>query len=246
MFFLGDYVDRGNYSVEVISVLYSMKILFPNHVILLRGNHESKEITRFHGFMIECLRKLNRSAWLQFCRSFNFLPLAALINGNMLCVHGGIGPDLKTLNDIRMINRFRDIPDVGLLSDLLWSDPDDSVEDWAPSMRGTTYVWGLKPAIAFLESNNLTRLIRAHQVVKDGIDFPFYPDLRIVTVFSASHYTEDFDNKAVVAQVNENGIFSHSELVPRILKINKVSLGRQPSPRRKNSHHSSLRPISLY
>ena len=194
--FLGDYVDRGKKSVEVISLLLALKIKYPNNVHLLRGNHETKSMSKDGGFAKEVKKKLDKTLLKSFNDLFNSLPLAALINKKILAVHGGIAPELKTLDDIKNIQRFHEVPDTGLFSDILWTDPDPKVSEFGPSERGETFVFGLKPLEQFLADNNLEMLIRGHQVAPDGYNYPFYPKENIMTIFSCSSNDDDEPNKA--------------------------------------------------
>ncbi|QPG72995.1 hypothetical protein FOA43_000299 [Brettanomyces nanus] len=121
--FLGDYVDRGKQSLETIILLLCLKIKFPENFFMLRGNHESAGITRMYGFYDECKRRSSLKSWKMLVDVFNTLPVAATIAGRIFCVHGGLSPQLTDLNQIKKIQRPTDIPEEGLLSDLLWSDP---------------------------------------------------------------------------------------------------------------------------
>lgn len=121
--FMGDYVDRGKQSLETIVLLFCLKIKFPENFFLLRGNHESAGITRMYGFYDECKRRSSIKTWKNMVDVFNTMPVAATIAGKIFCVHGGLSPSLTDLNKIKMIQRPTDIPDEGLLTDLLWSDP---------------------------------------------------------------------------------------------------------------------------
>jgi serine/threonine-protein phosphatase 2B catalytic subunit len=125
MLFLGDYVDRGNYSIEVCIFLFALKIQYPHNIILLRGNHESRAMTEHFTFREEVLRKYDEdeSVYESFIECFEALPLSADVNGDYLCMHGGISPELKTVDDINKIDRFIEPPLSGFLCDLLWSDP---------------------------------------------------------------------------------------------------------------------------
>ncbi|XP_022241726.1 serine/threonine-protein phosphatase PP1-gamma catalytic subunit B-like isoform X2 [Limulus polyphemus] len=127
--FLGDYVDRGRQSLETICLLLSYKIKFPNNFFLLRGNHECASINRVYGFYDECKRRYSIKLWKTFTDCFNCLPVAALVEGTIFCMHGGLSPDLLNLEQLRQIPRPIDVPDNGLICDLLWSDPDEVVED---------------------------------------------------------------------------------------------------------------------
>jgi serine/threonine-protein phosphatase PP1 catalytic subunit len=201
--FLGDYVDRGPKSVEVICLLLVLKMRYPQHIYLLRGNHETVEMTEVFGFARECQVKLNGQAWQIFCKLFDYLPLAAVINDSVFCVHGGISPALKSLDQISEIYRPLRVPQSGIVTDLLWSDPDCRVRQFAPSDRGETFLWGLTPAKQFLKANGLRKIIRAHQVALNGYEFPFAPDQSVVTVFTASDYAVEMHNRAAFIMMSE-------------------------------------------
>ncbi|XP_056855675.1 serine/threonine-protein phosphatase PP1 isozyme 8-like [Raphanus sativus] len=128
--FLGDYVDRGKQSLETICLLLAYKIRYPSKIFLLRGNHEDAKINRIYGFYDECKRRFNVRLWKIFTDCFNCLPVAALIDDRILCMHGGISPELTSLDQIRNISRPMDIPESGLVCDLLWSDPSADVKGW--------------------------------------------------------------------------------------------------------------------
>uniref|UniRef100_A0A7S4VL71 Serine/threonine-protein phosphatase n=1 Tax=Ditylum brightwellii TaxID=49249 RepID=A0A7S4VL71_9STRA len=125
--FLGDYVDRGKQSLETICLLLSYKILHPENFFILRGNHESAGINRIYGFYDECKRRYSIRLWKVFSDVFNCLPVTALVDEKILCMHGGLSPEMESLNQIRDLSRPCDVPDVGLMCDLLWSDPDTGV-----------------------------------------------------------------------------------------------------------------------
>jgi serine/threonine-protein phosphatase PP1 catalytic subunit len=194
--FLGDYVDRGPQSVEVICLLFTLKIRYPEHIYMIRGNHESLEMTAVFGFAEECKRKLSFQLWQTFCQVFDTMPLAAVVNQSLFCVHGGISPDLHSLAQIEQIVRPVSIPTKGLLTDMLWSDPQSSVINFGPNDRGTTVTWGLQAARAFLRRNRLDKIVRAHQVAMKGYEFPFAPDESVITMFTASNYAIEAPNRA--------------------------------------------------
>lgn len=181
--FLGDYVDRGKQSLETILLLLCYKLKFPENFFLLRGNHECANVTRVYGFYDECKRRCNIKVWKTFIDTFNCLPIAATVAGKIFCVHGGLSPSLSHMDDIRGIARPTDVPDYGLLNDLLWSDPADMEEDWEPSERGVSYCFGKKVIMNFLQKHDFDLVCRAHMVVEDG--YEFYQDRILVTVFSA-------------------------------------------------------------
>lgn len=181
--FLGDYVDRGKQSLETILLLLCYKLKFPENFFLLRGNHECANVTRVYGFYDECKRRCNIKIWKTFVDTFNCLPIAAIVAGKIFCVHGGLSPSLQHMDDIRQIARPTDVPDYGLLNDLLWSDPADMDQDWESNERGVSYCFGKNVIIDFLARHDFDLVCRAHMVVEDG--YEFFSDRVLVTVFSA-------------------------------------------------------------
>ena len=221
--YLGDYVDRGKMSCEVITTLYFMKIARPERVILLRGNHESITMTQSFGFKDECVRKYSLEIYNMFLESFNCLPLAALINsdlGGFFCCHGGISPGLKDLQMINDIDRFQEIPEYGLMCDLTWSDPyyeDDYLDlPCEPQylnfvfneIRGCSCIFGIQAVYDFLEENDLVSIIRAHQCYESGVlihDFGCGEESPVTfTVFGASFYNGN--NKAGCVMITNEDI----------------------------------------
>jgi serine/threonine-protein phosphatase PP1 catalytic subunit len=181
--FLGDYVDRGKQSLETILLLMCYKLKFPENFFLLRGNHECANVTRVYGFYDECKRRCNIKVWKAFVDTFNTLPIAAIVAQKIFCVHGGLSPSLSHMDDIRQIARPTDVPDYGLLNDLLWSDPADMENDWESNERGVSYCFGKKVIMEFLQRHDFDLVCRAHMVVEDG--YEFFTDRVLVTVFSA-------------------------------------------------------------
>ncbi|KAK9043179.1 hypothetical protein V6N11_071526 [Hibiscus sabdariffa] len=169
--FLGDYVDRGKQSLETICLLLAYKIKYPENFFLLRGNHECASINRIYGFYDECKRRFNVRLWKTFTDCFNCLPVAALIDEKILCMHGGLSPDLTNLDQIRSITRPTDVPDSGLLCDLLWSDPGRYIRGWGMNDRGVSFTYGPDRVSDFLMKNDMDLVCRAHQVVEDGYEF---------------------------------------------------------------------------
>lgn len=201
--FLGDYVDRGNQSIEVVALLFLYKILYPTRIFLLRGNHECSYINRMYGFYDDCA-KYSVMLWRAFSDVFNCLPIAAIIEHKIFCIHGGISPELEDLNQIAMMERPQEVPESGLLCDLLWSDPDPEVDEWGDNDRGTGYVFGQPQVDAFLEKFQFDLICRGHQAVMEGYEFPFRPVQNIVTIFSAPNYCYQFENNGAVLRVDEN------------------------------------------
>lgn len=149
--------------------------------------------------------------WRTFVDVFNTLPIAGLVAGKIFCVHGGLSPSLHNMDEIRNIQRPTDVPDYGLLNDLLWSDPAD-VEDWEDNERGVSYVFGKKVINEFLSKFDLDLVCRAHMVVEDG--YEFFADRSLVTVFSAPNYCGEFDNFGAIMSVSEELLCSFELLTP--------------------------------
>jgi len=200
--FLGDYVDRGKQSIETICLLLAYKIKFEENFFILRGNHESGSINRIYGFYDECKRRYNIKIWKHFVDLFNCLPIAACIDDKIFLVHGGLSPELKNMDDIKKIMRPTDVPEEGLLCDLLWSDPENISKDWGTNDRGVSVTFNAKVVEKFLENNELDLICRAHQVVEEG--YEFFGDKKLVTVFSAPNYCGEFDNNGGIMLVDEN------------------------------------------
>lgn len=210
--FLGDYVDRGKQSLETILLLLCYKIKYPENFFLLRGNHECANVTRVYGFYDECKRRCNIKTWKLFVDTFNTLPIAAIVAGKIFCVHGGLSPVLNSMDEIRNIARPTDVPDFGLLNDLLWSDPADTVNEWEDNERGVSYVFSRVAINKFLQKFGFDLVCRAHMVVEDG--YEFFNDRTLVTVFSAPNYCGEFDNWGAVMSVSEELLCSFELLDP--------------------------------
>ncbi|KAJ0981099.1 hypothetical protein J5N97_009354 [Dioscorea zingiberensis] len=210
--FLGDYVDRGKQSIETICLLLAYKIKFPDNFFLLRGNHECASINRIYGFYDECKRRFSVRLWKLFTDCFNCLPVAAVIDDKILCMHGGLSPELDNLDRIRGIERPVDVPDQGLLCDLLWSDPDREIRGWGENDRGVSYTFGADMVAEFLNKHDLDLICRAHQVVEDG--YEFFADRQLVTIFSAPNYCGEFNNAGALMSVDASLLCSFQILKP--------------------------------
>lgn len=206
--FLGDYVDRGDKSVDVICLLFALKLLYPKNIYLLRGNHESPDINDFFGFFNECVSKINDSIWDIFNSVFDALPVAALVGKQYFCVHGGLSPYMQTLDEINEIERPTSVFDDYILADVLWTDPKSGLEGWGPNPRGDTKTWGLDVAENFIKQNNIQFIVRGHQMAVNGFDFPFYPIKNTITVFTASKYDKYSKNKAAMMFIDNEKKFS--------------------------------------
>lgn len=210
--FLGDYVDRGKQSLETILLLLCYKIKFPENFFLLRGNHECANVTRVYGFYDECKRRCNIKTWKTFVDVFNCLPIAAVVASKIFCVHGGLSPSLHSMDDIKRIQRPTDVPDYGLLNDLLWSDPSDTALDWEDNERGVSYCFGKAVINDFMLRYDMDLICRAHMVVEDG--YEFWNDRTLVTVFSAPNYCGEFDNYGACMSVSEDLLCAFELLKP--------------------------------
>ncbi|TPP67577.1 Serine/threonine-protein phosphatase, partial [Fasciola gigantica] len=238
--FLGDYVDRGKNSLETICLLLAYKIRYPESFFLLRGNHECAAVNRIYGFFDECKRRFSVRLWKAFTDCFNCLPVAAIVGGRIFCCHGGLSPDLQNLDQIRQIIRPSDVPDTGLLCDLLWSDPNSDVTGWGESARNVSFHFGVDIVSKFLTRHDLDLICRAHEVVEDG--YEFFGHRQLVTVFSAPNYCDEFNNAGGMMKVDENMICSFQILKPAERKarylyqgLNKTSAPQQQQPERTRS-----------
>jgi len=213
--FLGDYVDRGYFSIECVLYLWSLKILYPNTFFLLRGNHECRHLTEYFTFKQECKIKYTERVYDACMEAFDCLPLAALMNQQFLCVHGGLSPEIHTLEDIRKLDRFKEPPPFGPMCDLLWSDP---LEDYGNektnehfshnTVRGCSYFYSYAACCEFLQNNQLLSIIRAHEAQDAGYRMykknsqTSFPSL--ITIFSAPNYLDVYNNKAAILKYENN------------------------------------------
>lgn len=219
--FLGDYVDRGSFSVEVVALLYATKIRHPKRVRMLRGNHECRQMTSFFNFREECEYKYDISVYNAFMESFDTLPLAATINGKFLVVHGGLSPELPNVKAINGVNRFQEPPREGLLCDLLWSDPLEVKDEQQTSkskksgppfihneVRGCSYFFSFDGAAKFLSKNSLLSIIRAHEAQLEGYKMhktnPSTGFPSVITIFSAPNYCDVYNNKGAILKFDNS------------------------------------------
>ncbi|XP_052190450.1 serine/threonine-protein phosphatase BSL3-like isoform X2 [Diospyros lotus] len=202
--FLGDYVDRGQHSLETITLLLALKIEHPNNVHLIRGNHEAADINALFGFRIECIERMGERdgiwAWHRINRLFNWLPLAALIEKKIICMHGGIGRSINHVEQIESLQRPITMEAGSIvLMDLLWSDPteNDSVEGLRPNARGPGLVtFGPDRVMEFCNNNDLQLIVRAHECVMDG--FERFAQGHLITLFSATNYCGTANNAGAI------------------------------------------------
>lgn len=211
--FLGDYVDRGLQSIEVITLLLCYKLKYPENVFLIRGNHEVETINHAYDFYTECSNRYSANIWKVFNETFNCLPYAAIIEDRIFCCHGGLSPELTKVSQIKEIDRFRQLPDSDMIRDILWSDPAQQVEQWKPNdKRNTSYTFNATVVENFLTTNNLDLMCRGHQAVNDG--YEFFAKRRFVTIFSAPKYCGSFNNCGAVMAVDNSLICSFQVLRP--------------------------------
>ena len=233
--FLGDFVDRGMFSFEVLLLLYSLKINYPNTIVMLRGNHESRQMTTMFSFRKECLYKHDLELYDAIMTSFDSLPLACVLNGSFLAVHGGVSPDLKTLKDINSINRLMEPPRSGLLCDLLWSDPVDSADGKISEAykqnetRGCSFFFGADATKKLLKDNDLMTIIRGHEVQKDGFKMQFWNGSdfpSVITIFSAPNYCDCYKNKGAIIKftngtlnIQQYNYAKHPYVLPEFMDV---------------------------
>lgn len=220
--FLGDYVDRGLYSVETIMLLVVLKLRYPNRIHLLRGNHESRQITQSYGFYTECSNKYGEGSkvWQYVTDIFDYLVLCCIIDNEIFCVHGGLSPNVQTIDQIKIIDRFREIPHDGAMADLVWSDPEEidtssighrenfyheSSQQFQISPRGAGYTFGRCVVEKFLHFNQMDGIYRAHQLCNDG--YQVYFDGLVTTVWSAPNYCYRCGNKASILELYSKNEF---------------------------------------
>ena len=196
---MGDFVDRGFYSVETFLLLLALKVRYPDRITLIRGNHESRQITQVYGFYDECLRKYGSvNVWRYCTEIFDYLSLSAIIEDKVFCVHGGLSPSINTLDQIRTIDRKQEVPHDGAMCDLMWSDPED-IDGWGLSPRGAGYLFGGDVVENFNNTNNLNLICRAHQLVMEGHKSMF--DNSLITVWSAPNYCYRCGNVAAILEM---------------------------------------------
>lgn len=212
--FMGDYVDRGNLSVEVVVLLLSYKIAYPENIYMIRGNHEFEQINEYYGFKTQVIQQYDEEIFDFFNKVFAYLPIAAVVNNKYFLVHGGISPKLQTLDQIKNLKRpitsFTEGDSHELVCDLLWSDPSYASYYYSPNPRGFGVNFGVEATFKFLTINKLYGIIRAHQCITTGVEEHFGG--RVITVFSSSYYSPYPPNASGAI------LITSSELKPVIYK----------------------------
>lgn len=202
LLFLGDYVDRGQFSTEVYFFMLVLKIVHPNTLFILRGNHETEKMTRYFTYKNECKYKYNEDVYYRSIASFQNLPLAAIVLDKLFCAHGGISPSINLVNEINKLDRFDEPPSKGLFCDVLWSDPHPAYDTTSLSgfsinmQRNCSWFYTYQATCEFLERNNLQGIVRGHEVQVDGYTlYKKYKHLpSVVTMFSAPNYCDAYNN----------------------------------------------------
>lgn len=201
--FLGDYVDRGYYSLETFVYLACLKLKYPDHLYLLRGNHECRQVNQLYGFYDECVNVYGHAGIWRLCNEvFDLLPIGAMVANRVFAVHGGLSPEIKLVDQISLIERQDELPSTGALTDLTWSDPDD-IDGWAVNQRGAGWVFGRNPTHEFVHNNQIDLIVRAHQLATNGYQWHF-DEHDLVTVWSAPNYMYRTGNLASVMKIDEN------------------------------------------
>ena len=200
--FMGDYVDRGYYSVETFCYLAALKLKYPEKIWLLRGNHECRDVNKAYGLLNQCIQLYGHPGVYNLCNEvFDLLPITAIVGDRIMCVHGGLSPSVTFIEQIALINRNINLPFVGPLADLTWSDP-ESDNGWQINPRGVGYLFGQKETNKFCQQNQLELICRAHQIAMEGYQY-FFGEQQICTVWSAPNYNYRSGNLASVLKIDE-------------------------------------------
>ena len=201
--FLGDYVDRGYWSVDTLALLLAYKCKYPDRFFMLRGNHECRQVNNAYGFYEEILQKFGFASLWKLCNDvFDYLPIGAIIDGKIFCVHGGLSPKVRLVEQIAIAERRSEPQNSTEISDVLWSDPDE-IKGWALNQRGAGYLFGSDPTEQFCQNNNLMMIARAHQLAMDGFQW-HQNGKKLVTVWSAPNYMYRSGNSASIMEVSSN------------------------------------------
>ena len=226
LLFLGDYVDRGSFSIDVITLLFALMLENPERVFLVRGNHEFRDANQKYGFYDEIMSEYNNEhLWERFNEVFDYLPIAALVGEKTFCVHGGLSPNLDQVDKIEKIERPIKDCSISLICDLMWSDPSNNTATYTANTRGRGTLFGCLAVKFFLDSNKpIERIIRAHQCVDQGILMSL--NGTVYTVFSASNYPNANQNKSAIMYIDkEEKVFAcNYDALPKISKENCVHM----------------------
>ena len=221
--FLGDYVDRGLQGVEVLLFLFLLKLRFPNQIFILRGNHEDENICKEYGFFSECSKKYTKNAkkiFDSFCSAFTYLPISAIIDEKIFCIHGGLSPDVKNLKVLDSLKKPIIVDHSKIVSDLLWTDPHfDEKGGWQGNFRGATLSYGQKVFEKFMKTNKLSLMLRAHQAVISGCGEWF--DDKLLSIFSCPNYLGYTNNRGAIVKIEKNGEYKITFFEPELDYVEK-------------------------
>ena len=201
--FLGNYAD--DHSVDTVCLLFCYKIKYPDRVFMLRGSYDCRYMMRIRGFYDEIVKMygMNSGLFEVFSKCFEWLPFAAIVGEKVFCVHGGISPELESLDDIRGLQRPMETPDEGLACDLLYDSPDPDTDGWADNEEEVGYLFGSGPLGDFLKHFDFDLVVRAHQKLMGGYEFPFFPEQTLVSLFSAPNLRSEYQNRGAVMCIDE-------------------------------------------
>ena len=206
--FLGDYVDKGWNGLSVVLLLMVLLVKYPSNIYLLRGNHDSRIMSEPFGFYNECIKKYSKPdegkyIFEKINELFDLFQLAAVVDNKIFCVHGGLSPKIKKIEEINKIDRKLEIPREGIITDLIWSDPSEEIMEYSPSPKGAGQFYGEKAVNDFIkENNNISIIIRSHTSVMEGYQYQF--NNKLLTIFSAPLYSGRIENIGAVLKIDEN------------------------------------------
>lgn len=220
--FLGDYADKGRQGLETICLLLAYKIKYPRNVFILRGNHECSSTGRIYGFYHEIKTRYCVKVWVAFVRVFNCMPIAAVVDEKIFCVHGGLSPELKSVEQIKNIKRPTDIPDSGLICDLLWGIYDKTIECWDTNSAGVSYNFGRVIVSKFLSSHNYSLLCTASEILDEG--FEYDSEAKILKLFSTPGHYSNLSNNGAVLTIDSFLNFSFHIFKPKKKNQNPIKL----------------------
>ncbi len=216
--FLGDIVDRGPKQLECLLLVLSLKILYPKKYFILKGNHETLEMNQYYGFFQEFNQKFNKQIKFdEILMIYNILPICAVINSVIVCLHGGIPQDIEFLKKLkdkktRDFKTFSNSIAQGIFQ-IMWNDPKSEIRGFIESFRGSgVKFFGEDVFNEFMEANNLKHLIRAHEWFSEG--FKWFFKRRLLSIFSSANYRGSFSpNPASYALIKNN------KIIPKLVKL---------------------------
>ncbi|KAM7541039.1 hypothetical protein Aperf_G00000038930 [Anoplocephala perfoliata] len=238
--FLGNYINRGNRSIETLALLYSLKLRFPKHIYLLRGNHECQHISRRYGFFDECLKRFNRRLWRSFVSTFNYLPLIAIIEEKIFCCHSGMSPSVQH-SGVSNLQEFRDyvakltprpteVHTSILMTHYTWSEPDPETDGWEQNPAGLAYLYGPSVVKDFCERLGIQQIIRSNEFLEKG--YEFFCDERLLSIFSVPNFLGTFTNDGAIVEVSMDP--TSSKFICRIKLIKPIMALRSKMTGRMN------------